>query len=97
MPLPAALANGTRNNISNGHSLRSDLYTSSQDSLTDSMDDMHVDRPTKPQPQRKLSSPLMPAFMVSSPGKVIVYGEHAVVHGKVGYDCYTCLCGLVGS
>ncbi|KAI9797033.1 MAG: Mevalonate kinase [Piccolia ochrophora] len=31
---------------------------------------------------RKLSSPVMPAFMVSAPGKVIVYGEHAVVHGK---------------
>jgi len=29
------------------------------------------------------SSPMMPAFMVSAPGKVIVYGEHAVVHGKV--------------
>lgn len=27
-------------------------------------------------------SPLMPAFMTSAPGKVIVYGEHAVVHGK---------------
>ena len=33
--------------------------------------------------QRKPSAPLMPAFMVSAPGKVIVYGEHAVVHGKV--------------
>lgn len=32
---------------------------------------------------RKLSSPMMPAFMVSAPGKVIVFGEHAVVHGKV--------------
>ncbi|BCS24084.1 mevalonate kinase [Aspergillus puulaauensis] len=32
--------------------------------------------------QRKASSPLAPAFMVSAPGKVIVYGEHAVVHGK---------------
>ena len=32
---------------------------------------------------RKASSPMMPAFMVSAPGKVIVYGEHAVVHGKV--------------
>ncbi|PSN65626.1 mevalonate kinase [Corynespora cassiicola Philippines] len=32
--------------------------------------------------QRKQSSPMMPPFMVSAPGKVIVYGEHAVVHGK---------------
>lgn len=31
---------------------------------------------------RKSSSPMMPAFMTSAPGKVIVYGEHAVVHGK---------------
>ncbi len=31
---------------------------------------------------RKPSSPMMPAFMTSAPGKVIVYGEHAVVHGK---------------
>ena len=33
--------------------------------------------------QRKHSIPLMPAFVVSAPGKVIVFGEHAVVHGKV--------------
>ena len=33
--------------------------------------------------KRKQSSPMMPAFMVSAPGKVIVFGEHAVVHGKV--------------
>jgi mevalonate kinase len=32
---------------------------------------------------RKMSTPMMPAFMVSAPGKVIVFGEHAVVHGKV--------------
>lgn len=32
---------------------------------------------------RRTSAPLMPAFMVSAPGKVIVVGEHAVVHGKV--------------
>jgi mevalonate kinase len=32
---------------------------------------------------RKQSSPMAPAFMVSAPGKVIVFGEHAVVHGKV--------------
>lgn len=33
--------------------------------------------------KRKQSSPMMPPFMVSAPGKVIVFGEHAVVHGKV--------------
>ncbi|KAF1832912.1 mevalonate kinase [Decorospora gaudefroyi] len=44
--------------------------------------------PTTPAPRRtpallrKQSSPMMPPFMVSAPGKVIVYGEHAVVHGK---------------
>ena len=32
--------------------------------------------------EQKTSSPMMPAFMTSAPGKVIVYGEHAVVHGK---------------
>ncbi|KAN0075643.1 Ribosomal protein S5 domain 2-type fold [Elaphomyces granulatus] len=31
---------------------------------------------------RKTESPLAPPFMVSAPGKVIVFGEHAVVHGK---------------
>src|SRR3954453_7977189 len=36
----------------------------------------------KPPHGRKPSSPMAPAFMVSAPGKVIVFGEHAVVHGK---------------
>jgi mevalonate kinase len=36
---------------------------------------------------RKQSTPMMPAFMVSAPGKVIVFGEHAVVHGKVHWSC----------
>jgi mevalonate kinase len=38
--------------------------------------------PAAPALHRKQSSPMMPPFMVSAPGKVIVYGEHAVVHGK---------------
>ncbi|KAL8908841.1 MAG: hypothetical protein Q9207_000567 [Kuettlingeria erythrocarpa] len=37
---------------------------------------------TRPALERKSSSPMMPAFMTSAPGKVIVYGEHAVVYGK---------------
>ena len=36
----------------------------------------------RPKHDRKTSSPMSPAFMTSAPGKVIVYGEHAVVHGK---------------
>lgn len=31
---------------------------------------------------RRDSNPLAPPFIVSAPGKTIVYGEHAVVHGK---------------
>jgi mevalonate kinase len=86
MPHPTAPANGTRNgtSLSNGHSHKADISLSSQESLVDSMDGVGMEVSAKPQPHRKLSSPLMPAFMVSAPGKVIVYGEHAVVHGKVG-------------
>ena len=39
--------------------------------------------PVRQKMRRKQSSPMMPPFMVSAPGKVIVFGEHAVVHGKV--------------
>ncbi|KAF2810089.1 mevalonate kinase, partial [Mytilinidion resinicola] len=39
-------------------------------------------QPVRPIHIRRPSVPMMPPFMVSAPGKVIVYGEHAVVHGK---------------
>ena len=39
--------------------------------------------PVRRRMDRKKSSPMMPPFMVSAPGKVIVFGEHSVVHGKV--------------
>ncbi|RMY22254.1 hypothetical protein D0866_11995, partial [Hortaea werneckii] len=37
---------------------------------------------SRPVHGRKDSNPLAPPFIVSAPGKTIVYGEHAVVHGK---------------
>lgn len=39
-------------------------------------------RPSRPRQRRKQSNPMAPPFIVSAPGKTIVYGEHAVVHGK---------------
>ena len=67
----------TNGNGANGHDHGS---SSSEESTTKT--------PTQPLPQRgkmdrKKSSPMAPNFMVSAPGKVIVFGEHAVVHGKV--------------
>lgn len=73
-------------------------FTSSQNgSETDSSDGIRTPSPTsssamdtsstnglaiRAKMSRKASSPMAPPFMVSAPGKVIVFGEHAVVHGK---------------
>lgn len=41
--------------------------------------------PTTTRSKRSDTASEIPSFMVSAPGKVIVYGEHAVVYGKVGW------------
>ena len=55
--------------------------------LNGSMANLKVNGTSERQPSPASSSspkrtPLIPPFMVSAPGKVIVFGEHAVVHGK---------------
>jgi len=59
------------------------IESSSLDSNTSKKPAFSLKPPRPAMGERKVSTPLMPAFMVSAPGKVIVYGEHAVVHGKV--------------
>ncbi|KAI5918909.1 hypothetical protein F4810DRAFT_703914 [Camillea tinctor] len=68
--------NGTTNGYGNGAaSLNGHSSDSERSTSTEGIERRRM-------PGRKNSSPLMPAFMVSAPGKVIVFGEHAVVHGK---------------
>ncbi|KAK4540249.1 hypothetical protein LTR36_009654 [Oleoguttula mirabilis] len=55
------------------------IQTSSQASASPTANGHSATRPTH---GRKESNPLAPPFIVSAPGKTIVYGEHAVVHGK---------------
>ncbi|KAJ5128699.1 Mevalonate kinase [Penicillium atrosanguineum] len=69
------LADRTR---ANGHSPDSD----SSDASSMGSNTVNSTETKRPNMARKASSPMAPAFMVSAPGKVIVFGEHAVVHGK---------------
>ncbi|KAF2725409.1 mevalonate kinase [Polychaeton citri CBS 116435] len=70
----------------NGHNEHSS--TASQPALTNGHNHLPTRTNGKPSARsrplhdRKQSNPLAPPFIVSAPGKVIVYGEHAVVHGK---------------
>lgn len=57
--------------IMNGHAHKAVSYANGNGGLVERLKD------------RKQSSPLAPPFMVSAPGKVIVFGEHSVVYGKV--------------
>ncbi|KAJ5622219.1 hypothetical protein N7528_005451 [Penicillium herquei] len=68
------------NGHSNGNGADSDSQLSDSGSTTSST--ANGSRLRRPAMSRKASSPMAPTFMVSAPGKVIVYGEHAVVHGK---------------
>lgn len=76
---------GRRHSMQNGNvSSRRPSKTGtlhSSDSTNPLLNDSILPHRIKPANQRQ-SSPMMPAFMTSAPGKVIVYGEHAVVHGK---------------
>lgn len=77
-------ANETVNgSTSNGGGLRVTIQESASSSVNGGSPTNGTITPIRRKMERKKSSPMMPTFMVSAPGKVIVFGEHAVVHGKV--------------
>ncbi|KAL1901588.1 Mevalonate kinase [Ceratocystis pirilliformis] len=70
-------SNGATNGIANSHLTDNGVSTTTNGYINGN--DALVQRLRN---DRKPSSPMMPPFMVSAPGKVIVFGEHSVVYGK---------------
>ncbi|KAL7625689.1 Mevalonate kinase [Parahypoxylon ruwenzoriense] len=70
------------NGISNGIHKEVDKLSLNSDNDVPSSSSSSEESRRRKKINRKNSSPMMPAFMVSAPGKVIVFGEHSVVHGK---------------
>ncbi|KAJ5610480.1 hypothetical protein N7510_007199 [Penicillium lagena] len=83
--LPSGAQNGlpvrSRASVNGNGQVDSDSLSDSASS-TDSSQVNGAGKSHRPAMSRKASSPMAPAFMVSAPGKAIVFGEHAVVHGK---------------
>lgn len=66
--------------VKNG--MRLDTAGSQSPALEDIASPASATSSGRPSHLRKESNPLAPPFLISAPGKTIVYGEHAVVHGK---------------
>jgi mevalonate kinase len=79
--LTPAMVNGLNGNHANGNG-NGHSHASDSGSET-SGESSNGSGPRRMKLNRKMSSPMAPPFMVSAPGKVIVFGEHSVVHGKV--------------
>ncbi|KAI5358379.1 putative ribosomal protein S5 domain 2-type [Septoria linicola] len=74
--------NGDHLNVSRSPTRDSDCQTDDDHSRTSSPHEPRTRTNLAMRHSRSPSNPLAPPFIVSSPGKTIVYGEHAVVHGK---------------
>jgi mevalonate kinase len=73
--------NGLKDAGMRSHSKDRKLETTSNGLSTPTTPTSRRSSPTSTH-SRKDSNPHAPPFIVSAPGKTIVYGEHAVVHGK---------------